>query len=194
MDPGAAPEQGELGEEAKLRADARRQIESVCIDASKLSALSLDDLILSDEVREQMKRDFVGPLATMFGGKVATKPASGLLLWGDPGTGKTALAKAVAKQIGDECGPTHFCTFIPIAPSMTSMFVGQTEKLIAAAFEVAKERGPSMLFFDEGDSLLSSDSNSGVKSFKASMEDSSATHLEPASDLAAHAPTIILAT
>lgn len=70
----------------------------------------------------------------------------GILLYGPPGTGKTLLAKAIA---------THFgLAFIPVkGPELMSQWVGETEANIRALFQRAKESQPTIIFFDELDSI-----------------------------------------
>ena len=67
-------------------------------------------------------------------------------LHGAPGTGKSALARYLAQRMGLEVLQKR-------ASDLLSMFVGGSEKSIAAAFQEAREQ-EAMLIFDEADSLL----------------------------------------
>ena len=70
----------------------------------------------------------------------------GILLYGPPGSGKTLLAKAVAKESESN--------FIQVkGPSLLSMWVGESEKGIRKIFERARQVAPCVIFFDEIDAL-----------------------------------------
>jgi proteasome regulatory subunit len=78
--------------------------------------------------------------------KVGIVPPKGILLYGDPGTGKTLLAKAVAASTNS--------TFIEVVGSeLVQKFIGEGAKLVKEIFQLAKERAPSIIFIDELDAL-----------------------------------------
>ncbi|GGN89690.1 CDC48 family AAA ATPase [Haloarcula pellucida] len=72
--------------------------------------------------------------------------AKGVLLYGPPGTGKTLLAKAVANEADSN--------FISVkGPELLNKFVGESEKGVREVFSKARENAPTVVFFDEIDSI-----------------------------------------
>ena len=85
--------------------------------------------------------------------------AKGVMLYGPPGTGKTLLAKAVANEAESN--------FISIkGPELLNKFVGESEKGVREVFSKARENAPTVVFFDEIDSIAaergSQSTDSGV--------------------------------
>ena len=78
--------------------------------------------------------------------KAGIKPSKGILLSGQSGTGKTLLAKAVATEAN--------ANFISVkGPELISKWVGESEKHIREIFKKARQVSPSIIFFDEFDSI-----------------------------------------
>lgn len=74
------------------------------------------------------------------------KPPRGILLSGAPGTGKTLLAKAAARETG--------VNFISVrGPELLNKWVGESERAVRDLFRMARQAAPSVLFFDEFDAL-----------------------------------------
>jgi AAA+ superfamily predicted ATPase len=81
--------------------------------------------------------------------KIAYGTGPGLLFSGEPGTGKTLTAQAVAGELG--------WPLLTIDSShLISHWVGMTQKHIAKVFQTARDdhEGKAVLFFDEADSLF----------------------------------------
>ena len=68
-------------------------------------------------------------------------------LYGEPGTGKTMAAHAIAKALGKRMLPVDYA-------EIESKYVGETAKNLTALFRVAAEH-EAIIFFDEADALLS---------------------------------------
>ena len=78
--------------------------------------------------------------------KIGISPPKGILLYGEPGTGKTLLAKAVAASTNS--------TFIEVVGSeLVQKFIGEGAKLVKEIFDFARKKAPAIVFIDEIDAL-----------------------------------------
>lgn len=116
-----------------------------------------DDIVGLDGAKNSLKEAVVYPFLRPDLFRGLREPTRGMLLFGPPGTGKTMLARAVATESKS--------TFFSISSSsLTSKYLGESEKLVKALFLLAKKLSPSIVFMDEIDSLLSSRSEGEVES------------------------------
>ena len=78
--------------------------------------------------------------------EIGIKPPKGVILYGEPGTGKTLLAKAVANE-------TSATFFRVVGSELVQKYSGEGPKLVRELFRLANEHAPSIVFIDEIDSI-----------------------------------------
>eukprot|EP00708_Paratrimastix_pyriformis_P002857 GAFH01001615.1.p1 GENE.GAFH01001615.1~~GAFH01001615.1.p1 ORF type:complete len:404 (-),score=159.14 GAFH01001615.1:179-1390(-) len=77
---------------------------------------------------------------------IGIKPPKGVILYGEPGTGKTLLAKAVAHETS--------ATFLRVVGSeLIQKYLGEGPKLVRELFRSANEMSPAIVFIDEIDAI-----------------------------------------
>ncbi|KAJ6783151.1 hypothetical protein PWT90_01449 [Aphanocladium album] len=99
-------------------------------------------------VRDQLNVSIIGPITRpdVYAAFGLTR-ATGCLLWGPPGCGKTLVAQAVANQAQ--------ASFILInGPELLNKYVGESERAVRELFARARSSTPCILFFDEFDSVV----------------------------------------
>ena len=136
--------------------ELRKALQSALLDDSP--NVRLDDVVGLEEAKKALRMAVIVPMEApqLFKGS-GMKPWSGILLYGPPGTGKTFLAKAVA----GECKATFFSIS---SSTIRDKWVGQSEKMVAELFAMARERRPSIIFIDEVESLLAQRGSHGSSS------------------------------
>ncbi|CAB4012692.1 ATPase family AAA domain-containing 1, partial [Paramuricea clavata] len=102
-----------------------------------------------DSVIKDLKETVILPMRqkSLFRKSHLLSAPKGVLLYGPPGCGKTMIAKATAKTAG--------CRFINVqVSSLTDKWYGESQKLAAALFTLARKLAPCIVFIDEIDSFL----------------------------------------
>ncbi len=98
-------------------------------------------------VKEQIRKKIILPFQKpkLFE-KFRKRIGGGILMYGPPGVGKTLLARATAGEVG-----AHFIN-VDIA-DVLDMYIGESERKLHTLFQQARDRTPSVLFFDELEAL-----------------------------------------
>lgn len=108
--------------------------------------VKLDDVAGMDEVKEEVKELIEYLKDPSRYQKLGGRAPKGILLYGDPGVGKTLLAKAIAGEAN--------VPFISISGSdFVEMFVGVGAARVRDLFETAKKHAPCLIFIDEIDAV-----------------------------------------
>ena len=105
-----------------------------------------------EEVREAVEYPLTKPEIYE---RIGVEPPKGILLYGSPGTGKTLIAKAVARQ--------SKARFIRMSGSeLVHKYIGEGAQLVRELFILARERAPAIVFIDEIDAIGSMRTNDGT--------------------------------
>ena len=122
-------------------------------DIIQTSDVKFDDIIGHEEILDDIK--FITELIKnpKMGEEVGAKIPKGILLSGDPGCGKTLIAKAMA-------GEADVPFLYQNASSFIDRFVGVGAKHVRELFKLARQNAPCIVFIDEIDAI-GGDRNSG---------------------------------
>ncbi|EOA33632.1 hypothetical protein CARUB_v10019795mg [Capsella rubella] len=143
----AEPEKVTPKQEVPPDNEFEKRIRPEVIPAEEIN-VTFEDIGALDDIKESLQELVMLPLRRpdLFTGGLL-KPCRGILLFGPPGTGKTMLAKAIAREAG--------ASFINVSMStITSKWFGEDEKNVRALFTLASKVSPTIIFVDEVDSML----------------------------------------
>jgi transitional endoplasmic reticulum ATPase len=114
----------------------------------EVPAVHWDEIGGLEEVKQTLREAVEWPLKNpeVFS-RMGIHPPKGILLFGPPGCGKTLLARAVATE-----SEANYITIK--GPEVFSKWVGESEKAIREVFRKGRMAAPSVIFFDEFDSLV----------------------------------------
>ncbi|KAG9780196.1 ATPase family AAA domain-containing protein 1, partial [Aureobasidium melanogenum] len=112
--------------------------------------VTFDDIGGLSDIIEELKESVIYPLTMpeLYSNTSSLLSApSGVLLYGQPGCGKTMLAKALAHESGACFINLHIST-------LTEKWFGDSNKLVNAVFSLARKLEPAIVFIDEIDAVL----------------------------------------
>ena len=135
------------------KADAGKENEGASGVEATTPRFGLKEIVLTTEARERIEEALALPRALASGAadwgldeSLLGLPGVVLLFHGQPGTGKTLCAEAIAGELGKALWRLR-------VDQLLSRWVGETEKNLAAVFRRAREAGDVVLL-DEADSVL----------------------------------------
>ncbi len=142
-------EEKRLKEEAK----AKKKLESENASSKAFSIAdpsqikeTLNSVILNEKAQKQLNMVIKFFKEPQIFSEIGAERPRGILLEGPPGTGKTSIGRALAKEAG--------CKFFYANGSdFDAKFVGEGAKAIGELFKVARENSPSIIFIDEIDTI-----------------------------------------
>jgi ATP-dependent 26S proteasome regulatory subunit len=122
-------------------------VAAVAAFGSEAPTITLDDVGGMQSVKDRLEASFFAPLGNPELRKLYAKSLrGGLLMYGPPGVGKTFIARAVAGELG--------ARFISIGlTDILDPYLGNSERNVHEAFQLARREAPCVLFFDEVDAL-----------------------------------------
>lgn len=130
--------------------------------------VSWDDLGGLDGIKQELQECVEWPL--LHADRLAAMglpSASGALLFGPPGCGKTMLAKSVAACCG--------ANFISIrGPELLQKWLGESERAVREVFTAARAAAPCVVFIDEIDSIAARRPAAGAAAASAAAGEAAA--------------------
>ncbi|MFT4945909.1 MAG: AAA+ superfamily predicted ATPase [Natronomonas sp.] len=139
--------------------EEEEMLDLVDIRAPEEIEQTLDEIVLTGEQEGEIQKIVKAIEHREYLASIGLREIGKLLFVGPPGTGKTSVARALARKLG--------LPFVEVKLSMiTSQYLGETAKNVEKTFEVAKRLSPCILFIDEFDFVAktrSSDEHAAIK-------------------------------
>ncbi|TDK59287.1 AAA family ATPase, partial [Sapientia aquatica] len=111
--------------------------------------ICFDDIHGMESVKARLHKAMTTIVHPAEGGFSKVKHRNGVLLFGEPGNGKTVFAEALAGELG--------IGFLPVTfGDVASKWVNDTTENVVNIFADARAQAPCVLFLDEIDSFISS--------------------------------------
>ena len=141
----------------ELQSKLNKNIELNKYEKSLLSSIvypndittSLSDIGGHEDIKKRLHKTLFTPFSSKLSNVTDPlfSPPNGIILFGEPGTGKTLFAKAIAKELKG--------MFISCSPSVfENKLYGESSKLIKALYSLASKLKPAVIFIDEIDGIL----------------------------------------
>lgn len=137
-------------EPSEKKMKAKQTLQEMGIEVIDSLQVKLSDIAGLERVKEEIFAKIIYPLKYKdLSSEYGINFGGGILLYGPPGTGKTQIAKAIATE--------SYATFVNVNPAVLfSEWFGKFEKNINLLFKAVRSMSPSVVFFDEVDTLLPS--------------------------------------
>jgi AAA+ superfamily predicted ATPase len=139
--------------------EEEEMLDLVDVRAPEEIELTLDDIVLTGEQEGEILKIVKAIEHRQYLADIGLREIGKLLFVGPPGTGKTSVARALARKLD--------LPFVEVKLSMiTSQYLGETAKNVEKTFEVAKRLAPCILFIDEFDFVAktrASDEHAAIK-------------------------------
>lgn len=141
------------------------------LDAKRPEKVTFKDVGGLDDLKRTIDMKIIRPFVNpgLFS-KFKKKAGGGILLYGPPGCGKTFIAKATAGEIDASFYPVHITDIL-------DPYFGASEQNLHQIFETARANRPSVMFFDEIDTIGYSRSKSSSDVMRP-LVDSMLTEME----------------
>lgn len=115
----------------------------------EVSGEGFDHVIGRTELKKRLLNEAAGFGWNKVDSALNINPVQCYFLYGPPGTGKTHLINAFASELAKK--GFHFMQLV--GSDIHASYVGVAEKIVTAAFAVAAEKEPCLIFIDEIDNL-----------------------------------------